>query len=150
MTFVHNSSGLALQRQMASVDNTSGPEPPRIMTSDHFRSGLRLHQMTSKYFLLELGFKEKKGVRFSALYLKKKINLLVYEHSYQQLLYIPMLVQSTSGSTVLSSSNAHMVMDSEQFGSGPVLQLMTPGTISSGLVQNPSFPTPHVPPTTKD
>ncbi|GKC06411.1 integrase, catalytic region, zinc finger, CCHC-type containing protein [Tanacetum coccineum] len=60
MTFVHNSSGLALQRQMASVDNTSGPEPPRIMTSDHFRSGLELHQMTSKYFRLELGFKEKK------------------------------------------------------------------------------------------
>ncbi|GJT59521.1 hypothetical protein Tco_1003054 [Tanacetum coccineum] len=29
--------------------------------------------------------KEKKGVRFSALYLKKKRNLLVYELSYQQL-----------------------------------------------------------------
>ncbi|GKG57695.1 hypothetical protein Tco_0587293, partial [Tanacetum coccineum] len=29
MTPVHISSGLALQRQMASVDNTSGPIPQR-------------------------------------------------------------------------------------------------------------------------
>nr|GEV62855.1 hypothetical protein [Tanacetum cinerariifolium] len=34
-------------------------------------------------------------------------------------------------------------MASEQFGSGPELQLMTPGTISSGLAQNPSC---HIPP----
>ncbi|GJW45721.1 putative reverse transcriptase domain-containing protein [Tanacetum coccineum] len=43
-----------------------------------------------------------------------------------------------------------IVMASEQFGSGPELQLMTPGTISSGLMQNPSSSTPYVPPTKKD
>nr|GEX78293.1 hypothetical protein [Tanacetum cinerariifolium] len=37
------------------------------------------HQMTSKYFCLELGFNEKKSVRFSAFYLQKKRNLLIYE-----------------------------------------------------------------------
>nr|GEU33758.1 retrovirus-related Pol polyprotein from transposon TNT 1-94 [Tanacetum cinerariifolium] len=42
------------------------------------------------------------------------------------------------------------MMASEQYDSGPELQLMTPGTISSGLVQNPSSLTPHVLPTTKD
>ncbi|GJW71012.1 integrase, catalytic region, zinc finger, CCHC-type containing protein [Tanacetum coccineum] len=35
------------------------------------------------------------------------------------------------------------VMDSEQFGSGPKLQIMTPGTISSGLMQNQSSSTPY-------
>ncbi|GJZ70441.1 retrovirus-related pol polyprotein from transposon TNT 1-94, partial [Tanacetum coccineum] len=34
--------------------------------------------------------------------------------------------------------------------SGPELQLVTPGTISSGLVQNPSYSTPYVPPTKND
>ncbi|GJX03364.1 retrovirus-related pol polyprotein from transposon TNT 1-94 [Tanacetum coccineum] len=38
-------------------------------------------------------------------------------------------------------------MASRQFGSGPELQLMTPGTISVGLVQNSPSPTPYVPPT---
>ncbi|GJW11192.1 retrovirus-related pol polyprotein from transposon TNT 1-94 [Tanacetum coccineum] len=42
-------------------------------------------KMNSKYFRLELDFKEKKSVCFSVLYLQKKRNLLVYEHSYQQL-----------------------------------------------------------------
>ncbi|GJX12912.1 retrovirus-related pol polyprotein from transposon TNT 1-94 [Tanacetum coccineum] len=41
-------------------------------------------------------------------------------------------------------------MVSEQFGSGPELQLMTPSSISSGLMQNPSSSTPYVPPTKKD
>ncbi|GJZ12652.1 hypothetical protein Tco_0547882 [Tanacetum coccineum] len=41
-------------------------------------------------------------------------------------------------------------MASKQFGSGPELQLMTPGTISSGLVQNPPSTTPYVPPTKND
>ncbi|GJY12964.1 retrovirus-related pol polyprotein from transposon TNT 1-94 [Tanacetum coccineum] len=41
-------------------------------------------------------------------------------------------------------------MASEQFDSGPKLQLMTPRTISSGLVQNPPSSTPHVPPTKND
>ncbi|GJV52593.1 integrase, catalytic region, zinc finger, CCHC-type containing protein [Tanacetum coccineum] len=38
----------------------------------------------------------------------------------------------------------------EQFGLGPEPQLLTPGTISSGLVQNPPSPTPYVPPTKYD
>nr|GFD42596.1 retrovirus-related Pol polyprotein from transposon TNT 1-94 [Tanacetum cinerariifolium] len=38
------------------------------------------------------------------------------------------------------------VMASEQSSSGPVLQEMIPGTISSGLVQKPSSSTSYVPP----
>ncbi|GJU32370.1 retrovirus-related pol polyprotein from transposon TNT 1-94 [Tanacetum coccineum] len=38
-------------------------------------------------------------------------------------------------------------MASEQFSSGPGPKLMTPGIISSGLVQHISFSTPYVPPT---
>ncbi|GJZ63767.1 retrovirus-related pol polyprotein from transposon TNT 1-94 [Tanacetum coccineum] len=41
------------------------------------------------------------------------------------------------------------VMASEQSSSGPALHEMTPGTISSGLVQNPPS-TPYVPPTKND
>ncbi|GJX62842.1 retrovirus-related pol polyprotein from transposon TNT 1-94 [Tanacetum coccineum] len=41
-------------------------------------------------------------------------------------------------------------MASEQFGSGPTLQLMTNGTISSGLVQNPPSSIPYVPPNKND
>ncbi|GJV98917.1 retrovirus-related pol polyprotein from transposon TNT 1-94 [Tanacetum coccineum] len=41
-------------------------------------------------------------------------------------------------------------MASEQFSSGPGPQLLTPGTISSGLVQNIPSPTPYVPPTKND
>nr|GEU36181.1 hypothetical protein [Tanacetum cinerariifolium] len=64
------SSGLALHRQMASADNTSGPAPQR-----------------------------KKGVRFSALYLQKKRNLLVFDHSHLHSSYFPMLIQPLSRST---------------------------------------------------
>ncbi|GJQ88875.1 retrovirus-related pol polyprotein from transposon TNT 1-94 [Tanacetum coccineum] len=41
-------------------------------------------------------------------------------------------------------------MASEQFSLGPELKILTPGTISSGLVPNPPSPTPYVPPTKKD
>ncbi|GKE39148.1 retrovirus-related pol polyprotein from transposon TNT 1-94, partial [Tanacetum coccineum] len=41
-------------------------------------------------------------------------------------------------------------MASKQFSSGSMPQLLTPGTISSGLVPNPPSLTPHVPPTKKD
>ncbi|GKC59869.1 retrovirus-related pol polyprotein from transposon TNT 1-94 [Tanacetum coccineum] len=41
-------------------------------------------------------------------------------------------------------------MDSELLGSGPELQLMTPGTISSGLVQHHPSSTPYVPQTKND
>ncbi|GKF61206.1 hypothetical protein Tco_0181260, partial [Tanacetum coccineum] len=40
-----------------------------------------------------------------------------------------------------------MTMAFEQFGSGPELQLMTPRTISLGLMQNPSSLTPYLSPT---
>ncbi|GKA97253.1 retrovirus-related pol polyprotein from transposon TNT 1-94 [Tanacetum coccineum] len=43
-----------------------------------------------------------------------------------------------------------IAMASEQSSSGPVLHEMTPGTISSGLVQNPPPSTPYVPPTKND
>ncbi|GJY03496.1 retrovirus-related pol polyprotein from transposon TNT 1-94 [Tanacetum coccineum] len=41
-------------------------------------------------------------------------------------------------------------MASEQFGSGPGPQLLTPRTLSLGLVPNLPSPTPYVPPTKKD
>nr|GEX69970.1 copia protein [Tanacetum cinerariifolium] len=41
-------------------------------------------------------------------------------------------------------------MASKQFSSGSELQLMTPRTISLGLVQNPPFTTPYVPPAKND
>ncbi|GKB97050.1 retrovirus-related pol polyprotein from transposon TNT 1-94 [Tanacetum coccineum] len=41
-------------------------------------------------------------------------------------------------------------MASIQFGSGPELQLMTPGTISLGVVQNPPSTTPYISPTKND
>ncbi|GKE10394.1 hypothetical protein Tco_1413945 [Tanacetum coccineum] len=41
-------------------------------------------------------------------------------------------------------------MASEQYDSGPELQLITSGSISSGLMQNLSSSTPYVPPTKKD
>nr|GEW85668.1 retrovirus-related Pol polyprotein from transposon TNT 1-94 [Tanacetum cinerariifolium] len=41
-------------------------------------------------------------------------------------------------------------MASEQFSSGPGPQLLTPGTLGSGLVPDPSSPTPYVPPTKED
>ncbi|GKD30017.1 retrovirus-related pol polyprotein from transposon TNT 1-94 [Tanacetum coccineum] len=41
-------------------------------------------------------------------------------------------------------------MASEQFSSGSGPQLLTPGTLSSGLLPNPPSPIPHVPPTNKD
>ncbi|GKD70778.1 integrase, catalytic region, zinc finger, CCHC-type containing protein, partial [Tanacetum coccineum] len=43
-----------------------------------------------------------------------------------------------------------IAMASEQFSSGPVPHLLTPGTISSGLVPNPPSPTPYVPLTKKE
>nr|GEY23455.1 retrovirus-related Pol polyprotein from transposon TNT 1-94 [Tanacetum cinerariifolium] len=46
--------------------------------------------------------KEKKGVRFSALYLQKKRNLLVFDHSHQQVSYFPMLVSSLIQEAVVS------------------------------------------------
>ncbi|GJV78520.1 retrovirus-related pol polyprotein from transposon TNT 1-94 [Tanacetum coccineum] len=42
------------------------------------------------------------------------------------------------------------MMASKQFSSGPELQLMTPGTISVGLVQNSPSSTPYVPQTKND
>ncbi|GJQ93783.1 hypothetical protein Tco_0004922 [Tanacetum coccineum] len=43
-----------------------------------------------------------------------------------------------------------VAMAFEQFNSGPGPQLLTPGTISSRLMPNPSSPTSYIPPTKKD
>ncbi|GKC85297.1 hypothetical protein Tco_1141014 [Tanacetum coccineum] len=61
-----------LLQTMAPVHISSGPKPMSMM-SVQISSGLAL-------FL-----KEKKGVRFSTLYLQKKRNLLVFDHSHQQI-----------------------------------------------------------------
>ncbi|GJY34780.1 hypothetical protein Tco_0419249 [Tanacetum coccineum] len=62
-----------------------------------FNDRWRLQKTLQASFL-----KEKKGVRFSALYLQKKRNLLVFDHSHQHPSNFPMLVQSLSGSTYIS------------------------------------------------
>nr|GEZ17919.1 hypothetical protein [Tanacetum cinerariifolium] len=54
--------------------------------------------------------------------------------------------------TCLITETIHVDFDkltaaSEQFSLGPRHQLLTPGTINSGLVPNPPSPTPYVPPT---
>ncbi|GJZ49477.1 hypothetical protein Tco_0603667 [Tanacetum coccineum] len=72
---------------------------PRSSLSDDVSS----HQFRPRSSSNDAPFlKEKKGVRFSALYLQKKRNLLVFDHSHQQVSYFSMLVQSLSGSTYIS------------------------------------------------
>ncbi|GKA87217.1 hypothetical protein Tco_0808928 [Tanacetum coccineum] len=87
---------------MAPVHNSSGPEPKKML--DRSSSSLGLHcqkmceqissnlisQMSQRHLLASLQapfLKEKKGVRFSALYLQQKRNLLVLDHSHQQVSY---------------------------------------------------------------
>ncbi|GJX86116.1 hypothetical protein Tco_0336890 [Tanacetum coccineum] len=94
-------SKLDLEEGMAPVHNSSGPEPKMMFGQNS--SSLVLHQMMSaqissglapqclKMHLLaslQASFlKEKKGIRFSALYLQQKRNLLVLDHSHQQVSY---------------------------------------------------------------
>ncbi|GKE97696.1 hypothetical protein Tco_0021047 [Tanacetum coccineum] len=47
--------------------------------------------------------KDKKGVRFSTLYLQKKRNLLVLDHSHQQVSYFSMLVQLVPDESIVVS-----------------------------------------------
>ncbi|GKC75253.1 hypothetical protein Tco_1126027 [Tanacetum coccineum] len=101
-------SKLYLKECMAPVRISSGPEP--IMTLDLsssslvFSSSLGLQcqktfdqissnlvsRMSQRRMLASLQapfLKDKKGVRFSALYLQQKRNLLVLDHSHQQVAY---------------------------------------------------------------
>ena len=83
------------------------------MTSVQFSSGLALHRYdvctlqcrprTSTLWRLLTTLQaplinEKKGVRFSALYLQKKRNLLIYGHSHQQVHALSVLILFSSGS----------------------------------------------------
>ncbi|GKA93669.1 retrovirus-related pol polyprotein from transposon TNT 1-94 [Tanacetum coccineum] len=52
--------------------------------------------------------------------------------------------------TIHGDFDEFIAMASEQFSSGPVPKLLTPGTISSGLVQNIPSSTSYVPPTKND
>nr|GEZ58671.1 hypothetical protein [Tanacetum cinerariifolium] len=61
--------------------------------------------------------KENKGARFSALYLQKNRNLLVFDHSHLYSSYLPMLIQP-----------------------------LTPAQIISRLVPQPPSPIPNLPP----
>ncbi|GJZ83406.1 hypothetical protein Tco_0648579 [Tanacetum coccineum] len=101
--------------------------PRSSMTNDVCSHQLRPH---SSMINDALFLKEKKSVRFSALYLQKKRNLLVFDHSYQ---HDSCLFHARS---VINPGLGH--------------QLMTPGPISSGLVPQPPSPTPNVPPTKND
>nr|GEU88372.1 hypothetical protein [Tanacetum cinerariifolium] len=78
----------------ANVDN----EPPNGSNED-ITNPYECKQTLNTTLQASL-LKEKKGVRFSTLYLQKKRNLLVFDHSHQHLSYFPMLVQSLSGSTL--------------------------------------------------
>nr|GFC28448.1 hypothetical protein [Tanacetum cinerariifolium]GFC72032.1 hypothetical protein [Tanacetum cinerariifolium] len=49
-----------------------------------------------------------------------------------------------------TNDGENVAMASEQSSSGPALQEMIPGTISSGLVQKPSSSTSYVPPSRND
>ncbi|GJX98311.1 hypothetical protein Tco_0355330 [Tanacetum coccineum] len=109
-------SKLYLEEGMAPVRISSGPEPMLMfgqnssslvlhqMMSAQISSSLGLHcqktfkqissnlvsQMSQRRLLASLQapfLKEKKGVRFSALYLQQKRNLLVLDHSHQQVSY---------------------------------------------------------------
>ncbi|GJT47469.1 hypothetical protein Tco_0956184 [Tanacetum coccineum] len=91
-------SKLDLEESMAPVRKSSGPEPNMMFGQNS--SSLVLHQMMSVQISSNLAsqmsqrcllaslqapfLKEKKGVRFSARYLQQKRNLLVLDHSHQQ------------------------------------------------------------------
>ncbi|GJT43389.1 hypothetical protein Tco_0952104 [Tanacetum coccineum] len=87
--------------------------------------------------------KEKKGVRFSALYLQKKRNLLVFDHSHQHSLNFTMLIQSLSGSTYIS-----LYFNSLDQSKMAIAYAIFKG--ENRLVRNPVSPTPYVPPSKKD
>ncbi|GKB54355.1 hypothetical protein Tco_0905108 [Tanacetum coccineum] len=97
-------SKLYLEEGMAPVRISSGIAPQSLKMLDHSSSSLGLHcqktceqissnlisQMSQRRLLASLQapfLKEKKGVRFSALYLQQKRNLLVLDHSHQQVSY---------------------------------------------------------------
>ncbi|GJR97820.1 hypothetical protein Tco_0269994 [Tanacetum coccineum] len=101
MMFGQNSSSLVLH-QMMSAQISSGLAPQCLKMFEHSSSSLGLHcqktfkqissnlvsQMSQRRLLASLQapfLKEKKGVRFSALYLQQKRNLLVLDHSHQQI-----------------------------------------------------------------
>ncbi|GJZ95081.1 hypothetical protein Tco_0667284 [Tanacetum coccineum] len=103
MMFGQNSSSLVLH-QMMSAQISSGLAPQCLKMFEHSSSSLGLHcqktfkqissnlvsQMSQRRLLASLQapfLKEKKGVRFSALYLQQKRNLLVLDHSHQQVSY---------------------------------------------------------------
>ncbi|GJT57536.1 reverse transcriptase domain-containing protein [Tanacetum coccineum] len=87
--------------------------------------------------------KEKKGVRFSALYLQKKRNLLVFDHSHQHSSNFPMLVQSLSGSTYIS-----LYFNSLDQSKMAITYAIFEG--ENRLVQNSVSPTTYVPPSKRD
>ncbi|GJS12726.1 hypothetical protein Tco_0407198 [Tanacetum coccineum] len=87
--------------------------------------------------------KEKKGVRFSALYLQKKRNLLVFDHSHQHPSNFPMLVQSLSGSTYIS-----LYFNSLDQSKMAIAYAIFEG--ENRLVQNSVSPTTYVPPSKRD
>ncbi|GKB77033.1 hypothetical protein Tco_0943928 [Tanacetum coccineum] len=80
MTFEHNSSDLAPQRQMVSAENnTSGPAPflNVQMMSVHISSGLVLHQMTSDHNRSELRIQDHSNEQTSSKLVPKVVPLAV-------------------------------------------------------------------------
>ncbi|GJY13375.1 hypothetical protein Tco_0382684, partial [Tanacetum coccineum] len=132
--FTDNTTKVDSEPLNGSNDDITNPyKCDQTLNASLFNDKWRLQTTLQAPFL-----KEKKGVRFSALYLQKKRNLLVFDHSRQHPLNFPMLVQSLSGSTSTWSLNVYEMVK------------LTPGNISSGLVQNLVSPTPYVPPSKKD
>ncbi|GJZ17529.1 hypothetical protein Tco_0553652 [Tanacetum coccineum] len=78
--------------------------------------------------------KEKKGVRFSALYLQKKRNLLVFDHSHQQVSYFSMLLQSSFiESERLQIGKGNLLLDLQKLQKNPIFR------ISVDIRQNTNF-----------
>ncbi|GKE82706.1 hypothetical protein Tco_1552706 [Tanacetum coccineum] len=111
MMFGQNSSSLVLH-QMMSAQISSGLAPQCLKMFEHSSSSLGLHcqktfkqissnlvsQMSQRRLLASLQapfLKEKKGVRFSALYLEQKRMIILINKFH----IFSMLVQSLSGST---------------------------------------------------
>ncbi|GJY20017.1 retrovirus-related pol polyprotein from transposon TNT 1-94 [Tanacetum coccineum] len=122
MTSVHISSSLALQRLMASADNTSGPIPQSKESQD-----LGKLQPTADIGIFVGYAPNRKGYR---IFNKRTRQIMETIH--------------------VTFDELTEQMAPVQFSSGPASNLLTPGPISSGLVPNPAPAIPYAPPTNKE
>nr|GEV17125.1 hypothetical protein [Tanacetum cinerariifolium] len=98
----------SLGTKRTDISETKGSRNSYMMYmfNDVCSHQFRPRSSTTRWRLLTtlqaLLLKEKKGVRFSALYLKKKRYLLVFDHSRLHYLYVPMLIQPLNPAAVVA------------------------------------------------